>query len=190
MQQKEQPFPTIYLTLVSIVIALGLEHLLNHVFALEPGGVERYLVLVQAVAMFLVLATIWLIYAVLMMAAPWSPRFQDFFAPLLLLVLLYFTIAAIGSSAHAWFYLVGIGSLAGAVVAHQNFHVASVDKSIDANATPILVCHIGLSILGFGSGIAVQVGLAASVGSTILGGIFGAGQLLGAWLVFRWWHAI
>ena len=104
-------FPNVFLTLISIVVALGIEQLLGHVSAQfsEAAGATRFLVVAQGVTMFVVVGAIWMGYATQVMLGAWEPRFQDFFAPLLILSLFYFGISAIGTSGPAWFYILALG---------------------------------------------------------------------------------
>ena len=119
MSEDSRPpaFGSIFLTLVSIVVALGIEQLLGHVAAqiATVSGAHAFLVVMQGVTMFFVVGSIWIAYATQVMVAAWEPRFQDFFVPLFILSLLYFAISAIGSSGPAWFYLVALGTANAAI---------------------------------------------------------------------------
>ncbi len=79
---KPAAFSNVALTLISIIVALGIEHLLGHIGdqISGAGGTARFLVAAQGVTTFLTIGAIWIAFATMLMTAAWEPRFQDFFA--------------------------------------------------------------------------------------------------------------
>jgi hypothetical protein len=186
-------FPSVFLTLISIVIALGIEQLLGHVSVQIAGttGVARFLVAAQGVAMFLVVGSIWIAYATQVMAAVWEPRFQDFFVPLFILTLLYFSISAIGTNKTAWFYLVAAGWAFAALAQRFTFPepTAARLKPNSPEARRSILCLLTLSVLAALGGVATQTGVLGATASAVWVCVLAAIQLLQAWLQFRWWRA-
>ena len=114
MSEDSRPvtFSNVALTLISLVIALGIEHLLEHVTARisEADDATAVLIAAQGVATFLTIVGIWVSYVTQLMTAAWTPKFQDLLNPLLMLAILYIWISTIGAGGASWFYLSTLGS--------------------------------------------------------------------------------
>jgi hypothetical protein len=185
-------FGNVALTLISLVIALGVEHLLEHLsFQLsEADGTASVLIIAQGVTTFLTIGVIWISYATQLMTAAWKPQFQDFLNPLFFLALLYFWISAIGSDGPAWFYLSTVSS-AIALYGHSYGLPPAVALRLvpsSAAARPFLVSQLGLLLLAGGAGLATQVGDLNAIGATIPISLMAIVQLLGGWFLFQWWR--
>ncbi len=150
MSEDSEPatFSNVALTLISLVIALGVEHLLEHVSlrVSEADGEGSVPVIAQGVFTFLTICVIWISYAAQLMAAAWKPQFQDFLNPLFFLCLLYFWISAIGAAGPSWFYLATVAS-ALAFYGHrfglpEAVALRLVPSSVAAR--PFLVTQLGL----------------------------------------------
>ena len=190
---KPEKFSNVVLTLISIIVALGIEHLLGHISAQfsDADGTTRFFVAAQGVTTFLTIGAIWIAYASMLMTAAWQPRFQDFFAPLLILSLLYFWISEIGASGPSWFYFAMLGW---AIAVYGNRFglpkpVASRWRPRSAEARPYMLTHVALCVLAAGGGAATQIGLLGGAGATVLVSLMAVVQLLGAWFHFQWWRA-
>ena len=195
LTEEPQPvaFPTVALTLVSIVIALGIEHLLGHISVLvsDATGTNRLLIALQGATTFVTVGAVWIAYATQLMTAAWVARLQDFFAPLLILSLLYFWISAIGTSGPAWFYLATIGW---AVAAYgqrfgQPHEVAARMHPDSPENRRNFSSLVGLCLLGASGGIANQLGAMNSTGAVALVSLLFAVQLLHVWFLYRTWRA-
>jgi hypothetical protein len=192
-ESKPATFSNVALTLISIVVALGIEHLLGHIGdqISDAEGTARFLVAAQGVTTFLAIGAIWIAFATMLMTAAWEPRFQDFFAPLLILSLLYFWISAIGASGPSWFYIATIGW---AIPVYGNRFglpeaVASRWRPRSAEARPLILSHVALCLLAAGGGAATQMGALGGAGAAVLVSLMAVVQLLGAWFHFQWWRS-
>jgi hypothetical protein len=190
---KPAAFSNVSLTLISIIVALGIEHLLGHISTQisDTDGTTRLLVAAQGVTTFLTIGAIWIAYASMLMTAAWLPRFQDFLAPLLILSLLYFWISAIGASGPSWFYIATIGW---AIPLYGNRFglpeaVASRWRPRSAEARPLMLSHVALCLLAAGGGAATQIGALGGAGAGVLVSLMAVVQLLGAWFQFKWWRS-
>lgn len=190
---KSVGFPSVFLTLISIVIALGIEQLLGQVSTQLAGaaGVARFLIAAQGVTMFLTIGAIWIAYATMVMAGAWEPRFQDFFVPLFILSLLYFGILAIGTSGPAWFYLMALGTINAAVVQRFDFPraVTARLRSSSPEGRRNIYCLVACSLLSAVGGVTTQLGALDVTGSAALVSILAAVVFLQAWFQFQWWRA-
>ena len=192
-ESKPAAFSNVALTLISIIVALGIEHLLGHISVQisNADGITLFLVAAQGVTTFLCIGAIWIAYATMLMTAAWQPRFQDFFAPLLILSLLYFWISAIGAGGPSWFYLATIGwALA---VPGNRFGlpdaVAVRWKPGTAESRPSMLSHVALCLLAAGGGAATQIGALGGAGAAVLVSLMAVVQLFGAWFHFQWWRS-
>jgi hypothetical protein len=190
---KAAAFSNVVLTLISIIIALGIEHLLGHVSALLPEAdrARAFLVAAQGVTTFLVIGAIWLAYATQLMTAGWEPRFRDFYSPLLILSLLYFWISAIGTNGPSWFYFSTVGF--GVAAFESRFGlpdpVAERLKPRSPIASRSTLSLFGLCLLALGAGAATQFGAFGTTGATVIVCVMGVVQLFTAWSQYRWWRA-
>lgn len=186
-------FSSVALTLISIIIALGIEHLLGHISERLPTAdtQTRILIAAQSAATFLTICAIWITYATQLMTAAWKPQFQDFYVPLLILCLLYFWISTIGDASPWWLYLSSVGS--GIALYGNRFGLPeTVARRMvpgSAAARPHLLTVVSLFLAGVGGGVATHVGALSVPKGTILISLMAVGQLVGAWFQFRWWRS-
>jgi hypothetical protein len=192
-ESRTPQFPNIFLTLVSIVVALGIEHLLGHFseqfVAAAPG--TKGLVVAQGITMFVVIGAVWISYATLVMTTRWEPKFEDFYVPLLILSLLYFTILAIGTHLTGWFFMVSVGwAFAGL---SQRFNLPQGEGAHMDPKTPegrrAIWTLLGLSALSFVAGLASLFGAMNSTAATVIVSVTAVIQLLGSWLALQWWRS-
>ena len=186
-------FPNVFLTLVSIIVALGIEHLLGHVVERfgESDSAHRVLVVAQGVTMFLVIGAIWISYATMVMATTWEPRFQDFYVPLAILAVLYFAILSIGSNPTAWFFLISLGWLNGGL--GYRFNLPEAEEARLKPSSPYgrraSRSLLLLAAVAFASGVASWVGLLSTTAAIGVATFLAVLQLLSAWLAYQWWRA-
>lgn len=186
---KSASFASIFLTLVSIVVALGIEQLLQHVSESfgEASPSARPLIVAQSVTMFLVVGAIWISYASMLMLGTWDPRFEDFYAPLAILTLLYFAIQAIGTNQAAWFVLTAVGW--GFAGLSQWFRFPTGEESRmheRRDGWRSILCLLGLSVAGLACGVASLLGALGTAAAAVVVAFQALGQLASAWLHFRW----
>ena len=186
-------FPNVFLTLVSIIVALGIEHLLGHVseqFAASVAA-QRALVVAQGVTMFLAIGGIWISYATMVMATTWEPRFQDFYVPLAILAVLYFAILSIGTNQTAWFFLIFVGWLNGGL--GQRFNLPDAEEARMQPTSPhgrrASQSLLFLAAVAFISGLASWLGVLGTAGAAAVAALLAVVQLTSAWLAYQWWRA-
>ena len=195
LSEGTQPasFSNVMLTLTSIIIALGIEHLLGHMTVQFPEshGTGRLVIAAQGVTTFVAIGAIWLAYATLLMTAPWPARFEDFFAPLLILALLYFWISAIGTNTPAWFYIGAVGW--GVAFVGNRFSLApNVAERLNPHSSIAQRSHagsLGLCIVSAAGGAASQAGVLGPIGALVLISAFALVQMCSAWFHLQWWRA-
>ena len=109
-------FPGVYITLISIVVALAMENLVSELRGLRGSGslLDTAIVWSQAFAVFAVVVTVWTGSSLGALTLRWLPRIFDLAGPLVLLVLINLGIAAIGAEApHRFLYVAAAGSFLG-----------------------------------------------------------------------------
>jgi len=186
-------FSSVILTLVSIVVALAIEQLLTHASEqLElASGSGRLLIVAQGLTMFLVSGAIWTTYVTMIMTASWAPRFQDFFAPLVILGALYVGIRMIGVSDPLWFCVAGLGwanAFAGQRLALPP-EVAERMKPDSALAWRAHGTNLVLFVLAMVGALTVHLGAANDTAAAVLVFFLAGIQLLAAWFQYAWWRA-
>lgn len=121
-RRLEEGFPTIYLTLYSIVIALALEKLIDRVQGLAawPLDAERLLIWLLAGGLFTTVFLMWLLASYTVLALRWDLSWIDAVTPFFVLVLFSAAIASIGHGrGEAFFIIAAVGQGTGNVVFRQ-----------------------------------------------------------------------
>ena len=103
-------FPTLYITLVSILIALAVEGLLGRLSSLSGDGSRAAvsLLVLQVSHFILIAATFWWISARWVTTVPWRFGFFDGLTTILLLVAFHFVSQSIGLSIQQWMVSFGV----------------------------------------------------------------------------------
>lgn len=166
--ELQKHFPTIYLTLVSILVALAVESLLGRMaqiptlFVASANGVLHWL---QISLVLLVSAQFWWVIARWATTLPWAFGFFDAIAPLVLLVLLHFFAHSVAGSPDRWFGTFGVVSLGGAVnYAYSARRALALASQADSNRQVLVP-----------AGIAGTAGLLGAAGGAIGIGEVGVG---------------
>lgn len=110
-------FPNLNLVLVSIVVALALEKLIDHMIRLDDlwslSGIT-VLIWLQAASMLVVALTFWLVGSYTILTLRWDIGLEDAAGPFFFLVVMNVAIALIGPHANpAFFYVFATGNGAG-----------------------------------------------------------------------------
>ena len=104
-------FPTVLLTLLSIVQALALELMWSHVLVeqyLYSWSLEAVIAWAQIFANFLGILLIWLIYSDVVLRLSWVPSTTDASFPFIVGILEFFQIANLGPGNYGlWFVALG-----------------------------------------------------------------------------------
>jgi hypothetical protein len=111
-------FPTVYLTLISILVALAVEGLLERInelpqlFAMSPSAILYWL---EISIVLSIAALFWWVIARWVFTFPWVFGFFDALAPLILLMVLHFLAQSVGATPDRWFAALGVVAIGGAV---------------------------------------------------------------------------
>lgn len=161
-------FPTVYLTLISILIALAVESLLDrmhelpHLFTFSSPAILNW---IQITIVLLIAALFWWVIARWASTLPWASGFFDALAPLVLLVVLHFLAQSVGTSPDQWFGALGAVAIGGSV----NYTV-SARRAVTLSSQTHARSYIFIV-----AAIPSSIGLLAIVGSAIGLGELGAG---------------
>ncbi len=130
--REEQPaeralrkqFPALYVTLVSIVIALAIEGLLSRMGDIDWSSFEllHFLIVAQALQFIMLASVMWWISTRWVTIAPWPFGIFDGFSMLMLLVGLWVVGRSIGASFNLWFGALAIFAMSAAFVYRFNGH--------------------------------------------------------------------
>jgi hypothetical protein len=124
------------------------------------------------------------------MIGTWDPRFEDFYAPLAILAVLYFAIQAIGTNQTAWFFLTSLGWANAGLGQWLRFPAAEDSRMHNRpEGRGSILCLLSLSVLAFASGAASLLGAMGTTAAAVVVSFMAVGQLFGAWLHFRWLRA-
>ena len=176
-------FPTVYLTLISILVALAVEGLLERIdelpqlFVVSPSAILSWL---EISIVLSIAALFWWVIARWASTFPWAFAFFDALAPLVLLMALHFLAQSVGRSPDRWFAALGVVAIGGSVNYVVSAWRALGYASHTATRRQVLVpaaipASIGLlailgSAVGFGSiSTALQIFLNAAVVGVVIG---------------------
>ena len=160
-------FPTVYLTLISILVAIAVEgllermHELPHLFAFSSSAILDW---IQITIVLLIAALFWWVIARWASTIPWAFGFFDALAPLVLLVVLHFLAQSVGTRPDQWFGALGVVAIGGSV----NYAVSACRSLTFSSQT-----H-ARSYIFILAAIPSSIGLLAIVGSAIGLGELGA----------------
>ena len=193
--RAKEAFPLLQITLVGMVVAIALEALVARLQEVDAAFAltrESLVIWLQGIFLFQVAVYLWVAYAVLAFLASWSMRWVDFVAPFFLGVVLFATIALIGTERmDVWFGLIALAFFSGTWIFLRNAAVAASDpENVYFNATPYrrggaaLLAGVGaLGLLG-----ATLVGLLSTSWLAVPILILENGLIAGAIVVWiRWW---
>lgn len=166
--RAKELFPSVLLTLISIVQALALELLWSRLREsphLWNGGWDALVGWSQVLAMVLGLIQVWVFYTSLVMRFRWLPSLRDSVLPFVIGILEFTLIDLMGpSSIHLWFYALAVVFALSAWDSHAIFRVARQDPDnrefFDSVGRATLRDHLGSA--GFVAGLAF-VGLVLQV---------------------------
>jgi len=189
-------FPDVHITLMSIVMALGLENLISELRGLRGSGglLDSALVWSQAFAVFAAIVTIWTGNSLGALTLRWSPRIWDLAGPLLILVLVNLAIAAIGAeTCHLFLYVTAAASFLAVLWIRTVY--ATAEKSGENQellarwqSARDTRAHATLGILSLLAAALVHAGLLPIGGALIATLLFGVGEAGCALLAFRGWE--
>jgi hypothetical protein len=154
-------FPTVYLTLISILVALAVEGLLGrigelpNIFVFSLSAILNWL---QVSIVVLIASLFWWVIARWACTLPWAFGFFDAVAPLVLLMVLHFLAQSVGANPNRWFAALGVVAIGGA--ANYLFSARRALPSSSGARRQVL----------FPATIPASIGLLA-----ILGSVFGLG---------------
>ena len=134
--RAKEHFPSVLLTLLSIVQALALELLWSHISEagqlLTPGW-PAVMLWLQILATFLSLVLIWVVYANNVMRFTWTPVTSDSVYPFIIGVIEFTLIESLGfGEMHYWFALTALIFALMTWITHMNMRLARHDQDNEA----------------------------------------------------------
>jgi hypothetical protein len=186
--------PAVYLTLVSIIVALALEDLLSIVRQRGNGSVPgsaSWLFALQAFGAFSAALSTWVGYCHVLITARWVLGIWDAISVMGLLAVLYLINSGVGSSQSVWFSGAALFSFAGGGVLYVNIRRASVDTELTSVLLPApyrtwtVLWPLLLGSFGILCAVLSWMGALGIYTTTVLTGILGL--LFVAWSAFFVW---
>ena len=177
--QLRKNFSTVYLTLISILVALAVEGLLARMdelpslYVLSSSSVLSWL---QISIVLSIAALFWWVIARWATTLPWAFGFFDALAPLVLLVVLHILADSVGTKSDQWFGALGVVASGGSI----NYTVSArraltLSSQADARSSVLLPAAIPagiglLAILGSAIGLgALSIGFQIVLNSAVVG---------------------
>ena len=128
-------FPTVLLTLISIIQALALELMWSKIVEsdwLWAFDVQAFIGWGMAAAAFLGILQIWVMYSTMVMGFVWQPYLRDSIMPFILGIQQFMLIALIGEEFNTlWLYVLGSIFITGNWVSQSSFSRARQDPEND-----------------------------------------------------------
>lgn len=196
-------FPTIQITLVSIIVALALQQMLDlmpRVDALWEVSIVGVRVWCQVLVGFVIIVKMWTGFVLTAVAIERVPRPLDLLGPIGVLVFVDAQIASIGvEHTLRWWYVLGAGSLVAAAFIASQAPLAISDAVRDADARgrvatgfrrPALI-EVAAGVLALAIAVLHHIVVFGDVGLLVVSVIYLVGQLFSAigpmvgWRVLR-----
>jgi hypothetical protein len=128
-------FPTVLLTLISIIQALALELMWSKIVESEwlwNFDVQAFIGWGMVMAAFLGILQIWVMYSTMVMGFIWQPYLRDSIIPFIIGIQQFMLIALIGEEFDTfWLYVLGSIFITGNWVSHSSFRRARQDPEND-----------------------------------------------------------
>lgn len=128
-------FPTVLLTLISIIQALALELMWSKIIDSDWLLVLDFQALIgwgMVIASFLGILQIWVMYSTMVMGFIWQPQLRDSIVPFIIGIQQFMLIALIGEEfTTLWLYVLGSIFISGDWVSHSSFKRARQDPEND-----------------------------------------------------------
>jgi hypothetical protein len=196
-RRARQVLPTIQITLLSIIVALAFENLLeamNAIDAFWERSALALLVWLQALGVTATVLTMWSGTALLITLKERPPRTTDFLIPIAFLALLHVIIANLGNvPAHLWFYAAAAGAaLAGSMVWLESPSTAPARARPGGWRGARLATQIQFALAGLtaAGGALVHAGLLEIAGSLVFAGLYFVVQFAGALFAMSGWRRL
>ncbi|MBL4572821.1 MAG: hypothetical protein JKY86_07085 [Gammaproteobacteria bacterium] len=128
-------FPTVLLTLISIIQALALELMWSKIVESEwlwDFDVQAIIGWGMILGAFLGILQVWVMYSTMVMGFVWQPYLRDSIIPFILGIQQFMLIALIGEEFNTlWLYVLGSIFITGNWVSHSSFRRARQDSEND-----------------------------------------------------------
>ena len=128
-------FPTVLLTLISIIQALALELMWSKIVESEwlwNFDVQAFIGWGMVMGAFLGILQIWVMYSTMVMGFIWQPYLRDSIIPFIIGIQQFMLIALIGEEFDTlWLYVLGSIFITGNWVSHSSFRRARQDPEND-----------------------------------------------------------
>ncbi len=186
-------FPALYITLVSIVIALAIEGLLGRLGELESLGVgaARAVLFAQVGVVLLIASLLWWVSARWVTTIPWPFGFSDGFSMIALLIVFHIVTRSIANDFGHWLLSLGVFGLATSFVyllngqrgLRVNGHSGSVRRRHGVAGAAVGAIGLVCTLLA-----AVGGGAWAPPGQLVLALGIGVATIAFAYLDYRVWR--
>ena len=175
--------PSVYLTLVSIIVALALEDLFSLVRDIYGVGVPEtgaVLLWLQIVGAFGAALSVWVGYCHILITTRWILGIWDALSVMSLLIVLFVINTTVGVENPAWwFFAMGALPLAGGIILYINLRRAATEPGVVNDALPapnngliyFTMCLASINLL---FGLLVITGAAATelFAAVVVAGVF------------------
>ncbi len=132
--------PMVYLTLVSIIVALALEDLFSQVreiYALAGPDATSVLLWLQIIGAFSTALGVWVGYCHILITTRWILGIWDALSVMSLLVSLFLINTTVGAANPGWwFFAIGVHALAGGGILYVNLRRAMKEPNVVNDALP------------------------------------------------------
>lgn len=183
-QKLRKNFPAVYITMMSIIVALAAEELLTRLDGIETlfefSG-ACLVIWTQSSLVLLLAALFWWVTVRWVVSIPWRFGFSDAIGPLVLLVAFHFFAAAVGTGASRWFGAQGLIAVGGSInyfvnarraVLHSGLPSASSLRGLlIPTAIGLAIGIIALVAAAFGAGRSLSVTMHLSLNALLATGI-------------------
>lgn len=133
-------YASVYLTIISVIVALALGDLFNQVRDIYSAGevsVTHVLLWVKIIGAFSAIFSVWVGYCHIFITVSWILGIWDALSVMLLLIMLYLINTTVGLTDSAWwFWAMGAYCLSGAWILSINMQNAQSEAGLAADALP------------------------------------------------------
>jgi hypothetical protein len=183
-QKLRKNFPAVYVTMMSIIVALAAEELLARLDRIETlfefSG-ACLVIWTQSSLVLLLAALFWWVTVRWVVSIPWRFGFSDAIGPLVLLVAFHFFAAAVGTSASRWFGAQGLIAVGGSInyfvnarraVLHFGLPSApSLTALLIPTAYGLVIGIVALFVATLGSGRTLSVAMYLGLNALVAAGM-------------------
>ena len=140
LQHVRNNYASVYLTIVSVIVALALGDLFTQVREIYSSGEAigaPFLLWVKVISAFGAALCVWVGYCHIFITVSWILGIWDALSVMILLVALFLINTTVGLESSAWwFWAVGFATLSGGTILYVNMRNAQLKSGLAADALP------------------------------------------------------